>query len=356
MTSIKQMKHRAKHLVAICCVWIGVAGLLHARVAQESLKVLAVRGNVTLAGGAKLSVGQQLAISDRVTVGSGGYASITHPNGRTAELKTPSTVTVRDLHQRLSKSTSSASSKFASYVASELTETSEPIAFRSKRRGNMKTTGSVERAAGDDVNAVDTVLRVVGAPGEVQALADLSSAKIEREGRLAVVMPRTTRLLSDTVTFTWRRTPKWDSYRLVILNRANAAVVTRETGDTAITLPLASLGIAPGELYSWRVEAKTQPSERTAEYGLWLLDGADEQQTRGLLDEIASGQDDPASAISLMIRAAAQEDLGLIYDAYNSYRRVVQLEPEVQSYRRAFAEFLVRQTLTIEAYSVYEAR
>ena len=356
MKSITHVKVLVEYVAATCFMLIATSGIMHARVAQESLKVLAVRGNVTLIGGAKLSVGQQLALSDRVTLGAGGYMSITHPNGRTAELKTPSTVTVRDLHQRLSKSTSSASSKFASYVASELTETSEPIAFKSKRRGNMKTTGSVERAAGDDANAVDTVLRVVGAPGEVQALADLSAAKIEREGRLAVVMPRTTRLLSDTVTFTWRRTPKWGSYRLVITNRANLAVVARETGDTALTLTLATLGVKPGELYSWRVEATAQPSERTAEYGLWLLDGADARQTRGLLDEIASEQDDPASAIALMIRATAQEDLGLVYDSYNSYRRVVQLEPEVQSYRRAFAEFLVRQSLTIEAYSVYEAR
>lgn len=340
-------------LLLMCLLCVGLSGPM---AAQEALKILAVRGQVTSSAGTKLMIGQTVGPTERITVASGGYVSFVHPNGRSLELKTPTTVAVRDLNQRLTRPTSSTSKKFASYVASELTETSEPIAFKSKRRGNMKTTGSVERASGDDVNAVDTVLRAVGAPGEIQALADLSAAKIEREGRVAIIMPRSTRLLSDTVLFTWRRTPRWTSYRLVVTDRRNAVVVTRETEDTSLTLPLRSLGIVAGELYTWRIEAAAQPSERTPEYALWLLDEAGRSEALAVLRELDSEQDDPSSAIALMIRAAALEDLGLIYDAYQTYQRVLVLEPGVRSYRRTVAEFLVRQSLTIEAYTVYESQ
>lgn len=336
--------------IILALVVLSAAGVA---VAQD-LKLLAVRGNVTSSAGAKMVAGQQLAVSDRITIASGGYVSVVHKNGRTLEIKKPSTVTVRDLQQRLTRPTSSASSKFASYVASELTEKNDPIAFRSKRRGNMKTTGSVERAAGDDVDAIDSALRIVGAPGEVQALAALSTSKIERDGRIAVVMPRSTRLLSDTVTFTWRRTPRWNSYRLIITDRANTVLVNKETTDTTVTLSLSALGVTSGELYSWHIEASTQPSERTPEYSLWVLNGRARADAESLLEDITSSQEDSQSAIAMLIRAAACEDLGLVYEAYLLYMRVVALEPEIDSYRRACAEFLVRHSLTIEAYSVYE--
>ena len=342
-------------VVTMLCA-AGIAACMSHELHAQELKLLAVRGKVTTSSGAKLTAGQQLGMNDRVTIAAGGYVSVVHANGRTLEINKPSTVAVRDLHQRLTRPTSSASSKFASYVTSELTETSEPIAFKSKRRGNMKTTGSVERAAGDDVDAVDTVLRVVGAPGEVQALAAISSSKIERDGRVAIVMPRTTRLLSDSVTFVWRRTPKWKSYRLVITDRANTVIVNIETADTTMTLGLLAQGIKPGELYAWRIEASSQPSERTPEYSLWILNGSARRDAEALLDDVSSSQDNPESAIAMLIRAAVCEDLGLVYDAYRLYMGVVQAEPEIASYRRACAEFLLRHSLTIEAYNMYEAQ
>lgn len=321
--------------------------------AQDPFKVLAVRGTVSV-GGKALTIGQRVKTSDRITVAKGGYASLAHTNGRTVEIKKEGTVKVSDLAAAATKKSGSVSGKFASYVVGELTEVKEPIAFSDKRRANMRTTGSVERAAGDDVDAIDSLVGWVGGPGELRGLAAVESRGIDRGEVFAIVMPRSTRLLSDTVTFLWHPFKGAKRYAVVIMDRDDKVVARRETADTSLTLVLGPLGIKEGALYAWHVEQTDDAAKHSSDQSMWLLGGADRDAVVRLVGDVRSEIGDEAEAIGALILAQVYEDTGLVYDAWRSYRAAMEAAPDITNYKRMFAEFLLRQNCPLEAYAAYQ--
>lgn len=321
--------------------------------AQQRFKVLAVRGNVTGNSG-KLSVGSRLNAGDKLTIGKGAYVSLAHTNGRTVELKKDGAFKVNDLDKAASKKSGSVSGKFASYVYNELTEVKEPIAFSDTRKANMRTTGSVERAAGDEVNVWDSIAAHVGGPGELQALAFLSNHSVSSGDQFAVIMPRTTRLLTDSVAFLWHRTPKASKYRVVITDRTDKVVFNRETSDTSMIVNLKDAGMADGQLYYWHAEDATNASYASDWFGLYKLNGQDRMSAEETIRGVKGDFDDEDAAINHLILASAYEDQGLVYDAYGCYGKAVEGAPGVQNYKRMYAEFLKRHSLNMEAYQAYK--
>ncbi|MBK7033508.1 MAG: hypothetical protein IPH49_09620 [Ignavibacteria bacterium] len=321
--------------------------------AQDKFKVLATRGSVTLDGGKKLSVGQKLKLSDKITVAKGGYASLAHVNGRTVEVRKEGTIKISELDKAVSKKTGSVSGKFATYVVGELTEVKEPITFTDNRRSNMRTTGSVERATGDEVSLADSVLRWVEVRENCKHLPPWNQIRSGRARCSVVIMPRHTRLLTDTVQFTWHRSAKIPRYKLVVTDRDDKVIVTRETTDTTLTITMSSIGMQNNALYYWHVEKSDNADERTAEYALWMLGGSDRTVATELIASVNEDMEDASSAIGALVLAAAYEDQGLNYDAYRCYRDAMAAAPEIQNYKRLYAEFLLRQSLNLDAYLAY---
>lgn len=322
------------------------AGVLHA---QERFKVLAVRGQVS-SGNGTVKVGARLGLKDKLTVGKDGYVSLSHTNGRTLEVRKAGSYKVSDLDKDATKKGSSASSKFASYVASELTEVKEPDAFRDVHRGRMRTTGAVERANGDEVSVVDTVAQAVGGLGEAQHLAMVAYGSISKGRSIIAIMPRHTRLLGDSVAFQWHPSPNATGYRVVVQDRGGATVFERTVTDTMVVVPSAS--IPEGQLCFWHLEAQGIDLRSDA-YGLFRLSGDERRSTEQVIASVRSEVDDDDGAIGSLVLAAAFEDQGLIADAYRAYDRAVRIAPDVQNYKRLFAEFLRRQGLDLDAYAAY---
>ena len=322
--------------------------------AQVKFKVLAARGTVTVGSGSKVTIGQKLQASDKISIGKGGYASLAHTNGKTIELKKEGSYKVSDLDKKASVKSGSTSSKFASYVVKELTEVDEPISFKENKRANMRTTGSVERAAGDDVSVWDSVLVMIGGPGELQGLAFMDNKDIQSGNHFTAVMPRSTRLLSDTVQFIWHKSPKVQTYKMVVTNRENVVVKTLQTADTTVTMQLTQNGVVKGELYYWHIENANDASYATEEYAMYILDGSERMGSVQTINEVSSELEDSQDAIGLLVVATACEDQGLVYDAYQAYNKAVAAAPGVQTYKRLYAEFLKRQGLNLEAYNVYK--
>jgi len=322
--------------------------------AESSFKVIAVRGSVSSSRGSTLVIGTTLALSDKITLGSGGYVGLVHSNGRTLEIRKSGAYAMRDLDKAATKKSGSVNSKFASYVVNELTQTKDPIAFQDKHRANMRVTGAVERAAGDEVSALDTVANAVGGFGEAQRLAVVAYNSVSSGSMIMVVMPRSTRLTSDTVRFSWHRSPTRMEYTLRLYDRASKPVFERTVNDTSVVLDLRQCGVVPGQLQYWRVESASDPGLHSEEYGLYRLTGAELFATESVLTEVRLDVVDPEASVSKLILAAACEDQGLIYDAYCLFDSVIKEEPSVKNYKRMFAEFLQRQGLHAEAYEVYQ--
>ncbi|MDZ4744843.1 MAG: hypothetical protein SGJ05_02445 [bacterium] len=337
--------------IAIVCALL-LSLTLIPNISAQKFKVLAVRGNVTN-GSSKLSVGSKLNTNDKITVGKGAYVSMAHINGRTVELKKDGTFKISDLDKAASKKSGSVSGKFASYVYNELTEVKEPIAFSDTRKANMRTTGSVERAAGNEVNIWDSIAAHVGGPGEMQALAFISNEFVASGEQFVVIMPRSTRLLSDTVVFVWHRSPKVNKYRVVITDREEKVVFNKETSDTMMIVNLKEAGVADGQLHYWHAEDAANASYASEAFGLFRLTGQERASAESMIREVKSDFDEEDGAISHLVLASVYEDQGLVYDAYGCYTKAVDAAPGIQNYKRLYAEFLRRQSMNMEAYAAY---
>lgn len=350
---MKNQTYPGGHCAIRCllALLVGVSSVVAAH-SQSAFKVLAVRGKVSV-GNKVVVLGQQLKTSDKITVPSGGYVGLAHANGRTLEIRKSGSYSVAELDKAASKKTRSATGKFAAYVFTELTEVQEPVSFTSERRTNMRTAGSVDRAAGDDVHVWDSVLAVVGAPGELQALAGIQSTAIENGNELSVIMPRHTRLLADSVMLLWHRSPGSVRYQIQISNASNEVVWKKELADTAVAISLKAVGIQPGTPYYWQVSTIGGSAKKSGEYALYQLTGNDLENARNIIDELTADVGADEDAIGKIILATAFEDMGLMYDAHRAYSDAVLLAPDVQNYKRLYAEFLLRRSLSVDAFLAY---
>ncbi len=322
--------------------------------AHAQFKVLAVRGSVSVKGYATLKIGQQLTTKDQIKLGRDGYISMAHKTGKAVELSKSGTYKVKDLDAAASKKGKSSTSKFANYVADQLTETDDPIEFSDNRRTKMRTTGSVERAAGDEVNLWDSVLTVVGAPGEMAALSGKQAQDVKNGDLLAVITPTHTRLLGDSVAFIWHRSPKVKTYRVVVVGRDGTVTSTLESKDTVVVASLAALKLKAGQVYYWHLEDGGNASFTSDQYALYLLQGDERRSAESLLADVRSDYDTEDAAIGKLVLAAACEEMGLYQDAHMAYRQAVELAPDVQNYKRMYADFLKRQGLNMDAYAAYQ--
>jgi hypothetical protein len=217
----------------------------------------------------------------------------------------------------------------------------------------MSRTGAVDRAAGDEVHFWDSVLAVVGGPGELQALAVTQNTRMQSGDLFSAIMPRHSRLLADTVAFVWHATPKANGYRVVVLDRADKVVYSQQVTDTTLTSTTGAMKLAAGQLYYWHVESASDAGYRTVEYALFVLSGNERTSTEATLSELRSDLDPDDAAIGQLILASAFEEMGLTYDAHRAYASAISMAPDVQNYKFMFAEFLRRQGLNMEAYAAY---
>ncbi|GMV52500.1 MAG: hypothetical protein IAE64_00890 [Flavobacteriales bacterium] len=328
------------------------AGCVMHCMAQGSFKILALRGTVTV-GGAGVQIGSRLKTSGSITVPKQGYVSLAHTNGKVIELAKPGSYNLADLNKAALKKTGSVTNKFVAYVMDELTEVSEPVSFKEAHRSKMQTTGSVERAAGDDVNAVDSILSIVGAPGELTALAAVQDREISSGSLLCVIMPRNTRLITDTLQMWWHRAPSCGSYRVVVSDTKDRTIIDRVVTDTASRLSVTQAGFVPGAVYYWHVEDSANPGFRSDEYALYLAPKDEADQITAAIEDVRNECGSDQSAISEVVQASVFESMGLVYNAYIAFERATVLAPGVQNYKRLFAEFLCRQGLNSEAFLIY---
>lgn len=360
---------RTRVLIAVAAV---VTMALAASPTLAQFKVLAVRGSVTLTGQKTIKIGQQITTKDQLKLGKDGYIGLSHDNGKAVELSKSGTYKVKDLDAAASKKGKSSTSKFASYVVEQLTEVDDPIEFSDNRRTKMRTTGSVERAAGDELNMQDSarsiarakadsavapargVLSRVGVPGEMLALSQKQEQDVHNGDLLAIVTPTHTRLLGDSVVFIWHRSPKVTTYRVVIIGRDGTAASALESKDTVVVASLAALKLNAGQVYYWHLEDGANASFKSDQYALYLLQGDERRSAEALLADVRSDYDTEDAAIGKLVLAAACEEMGLYQDAHMAYRKAVELAPDVQNYKRMYADFLKRQGLNMDAYAAYQ--
>jgi len=281
--------------------------------AQEELfKVLINKGKNSVDHGKPIFTGSKIFKGQVITVSSGGYIGLIYKNGRSMELKVPGDYAADNLEKNALASSGSLSKKYADLVVNEMTKTSEGIT--DDRKKNMKVTGSVER--GD-------------------------------EDGILLISPKNTDHLGGQMNLKWRKdAASSGGYVIKIKDMFDEPIKSFTTTDTSLTVNLSDLDLKATKksfivsVESKDVKAKVAPTGKLVK----VLEG---KKAEDLHKELAMVKEEAGdeSALSKIILATFCEQNKLYLEAIHYYEQAMQLEPQIEEYRFAYENFLVRNDM-----------
>jgi hypothetical protein len=282
---------------------------------QDLFKVLASKGtNKVISNGTEtaLLIGRKLIKGDKLTVSEGGYVGLAHVSGKTIEIKKAGTYTADALVAEVSTQNSAAAQKYVNFVAGQMTSNSENLA--QNKHQYMGVTGSVERAIGASINV-------------------LSHKKEE--------------VYNDAILIRWSAVDSTPTYVVIFENMFDEQVYKVETSNTEIVVDMSKLNIKTQEdmTLKYRIEVKGRKI-KSADNSITYVAASKEQKVASELTAIKK-ENPEDNALNRMVLAAFYEDNGLILNAMEQYQEAMKLEPEVEDYRLAYAQFLERTGLVV---------
>jgi hypothetical protein len=281
---------------------------------QAVFTVAASRGantyGTSTASGIRLVTGTRLHRGGIVTITTGGYVALVYTSGKPVELKTQGMYAINELEKKVLATSASMVERYGKFVVSELTKKSnEPMAHVSD------VVGGVERRVDDDIQTVSPIVSEV---------------------------------LGPKVKLSWWPVKGGTTYKVQIANINSEVLQTIETSETSIQVDLSqwiSKGILRGVI--WNITLKDNPNIESDFKALKFLSPVKFSKIQTDIQELKKelGED---SAPNQLILAAFYEEKGLIVDAAASYRNAIALQPDVQSYRDYYSDFLKRNGLDLE--------
>ena len=290
-------------------------------IAQDAVfRVLASKGLcATKSQDAKqtLSVGKKVFKQDVVEIGTGSYLGLMHKSGKTIELKEPGAYPVTALETKLTASSgSTVSAKYANYVFGQMANT-EGGDIKKNHQQYMAVTGAVMRAL------------------------PASSASA-----LKAFIPNNSPILSgQTYNLTWLKNKSTKEYLVTVTDMYNEPVYTATVADTSININFGAIAKLKNEsMCLIEIADKSNPRLKTNEISLRIVSGEKSTNVGKEISEF-SKDSDPNSALGQLIRANYFEEQELFLDALNAYKLASTREPDVETFRMAYQEALLRYGL-----------
>jgi hypothetical protein len=286
--------------------WITLFVLLlttNGLIAQNyTFKVLASKGKTEIKsanGWQDLKVGASLIATDEIKVSENAYLGLMHSNGKPLEIKEAKSYKVSDLVTRLG-SGSSVLNKYTDFILSS----------NDQKKNRLTATGAVHRGIKDVI--------IVFLPGTEKA--DLYGDKIGLQWA------------SDGIT---------GPYEVIFTNLLEDKLARFETTENQLTVSL-NEGLFQKETNIMvKVVSKANPGQGSKDYVIKKLKGQDREKFTKSITEISSSLEE-GSALSKYIMAGFYEENFLLNDALTAYQDAIKLAPDVDMYKEAYAEFLVR--------------
>ena len=325
-----------------------------------AFKVLAKKGMVTINAGGKstawenLGTGYEIYATEKIKLEGNSYISLVHPaNGRALELKTAGTYAVSDLLKKATAQKSGAAEKYISYVGRELSKVNEPVNPGEKHQSNMGTTGSVERAFGDNVTEVEVTESVVGSAfGMLNIPAEDYANTVRRAVetvRIKIPLPKSSYIIDSTVTFAWHSVSGAEEYIVSLTDDEGRSLFEMSARDTFLTVNLSEYTLDKERCYNWRVSSTGEFIRANSQDNcIMQMNFGQQSKVRATTAELLKefSEDTPLKALAL---GHFYEENQLYLNALEQFRKAGELEPEIDEYRLAYARFLERNGLEEQA-------
>ncbi len=294
--------------LTVCLLFLG-----NSLMAQSYIfKVLANKGSNQVKATSESSwkpvkTGATLSAGDELKVSENAYLGLVHSSGKTVELKKPEIIDINELAASLNSGTSSVTSKYADFVLNKMSES------ESARRDNLTATGAVTRAT------------------------DNSSIK--------VFMPSSVEVLNPQAVVQWSEMESSDqTYVVTLKNMFDEVIYSQETADNQMMLDLEDKKISNERLVILNVKVKGDDNVQSGDYGIQRVSG---DNAEALQSEMAllSGENTEETSLNHIMLASFYEKNNLMVDALTSYRKAVELSPEVDDFKTMYNDFIERNGL-----------
>ncbi len=298
--------------------------LVHGVSAQSdfAFSVIASKGNSTV-GNTPLKNGSKVTSDQTINVPAGAYLGLSHKNGKTIEIKAAGAHRVSELEKQVKATgASSLTSKYATYVASEITASS---GSGDSRLGKMVKTGSVKR----------------GMPKGILAFTHASEKMAKLLGNELVIT-----WAFDEATAGGVKEGDVPAYDLVIEDLFGKEIFRTEVAGNSYIFNWDEKAKNMQQI-TYSIKAKNHSEVATAEkIAVQRISGNSAQEYNK--DLAAFGDDN--SALIHIIRANYFEEKGLILDAKASYENALEIAPEVDDFKSLYKEFLGRHKMTKDTF------
>lgn len=282
-----------------------------------TFRVMVSKGaNKIKVGGAgdwkNLRIGEKLNNGDQVQIAEQGYMGMVHSSGKTKEIKKAGDYDVTDLAGSISAGSQNIASKYADFVISKMS----PEEKEANRRKYASVTGAVER--GDNDAAIN------------------------------IFMPTSVSVYNPEVIIRWDPVAGENkTYVVKLKDLFEQTIMVAETSESSYTIDFndAKLSSAIVEnlvIVNVSVKGNEDIKSKNAAIEQFSTDATPsfEVELKALQTNLGD-----QSSINNLILAEFYEENDLLLDALTSYEFAIKMSPDVEYFKEAYDEFLLRNGL-----------
>lgn len=271
--------------------------------AGYAFKVIANKGTNQVKSGdgwAPLKPGSSLKDSDELKVGENSYLGLVSSTGKPIELKQAGPYKVADLTNK-TKAGSSVLNKYTDFILSSNAE---------GKKNRLSATGAVHRAT--ENNAIRILLPEAQSSG----------------------------IYNSTAVIKWESDKTQGPYVVTVRNFFEDELLKMETTESVAVIDLAPFyAKVNGVLID--VKAKNDPKAHSKPYTINKISKSEQARINQLLTEITDATAEQ-TALNQYLLAGFYEENKLLIDAISAYEEAIKLAPDVEMYKEAYQEFLIR--------------
>lgn len=269
-----------------------------------AFKVLANKGANEVRSGDEwhpIRTGASLKKDDELKLSPNSYMGLVHATGKPLELKEAGNYKVTDLESKV-KGGTSVLTKYTDFILSSNSAEA--------KKNRLSATGAVDR----------------GERASIQLLLPQN----QHSG-----------IYNNIAIISWVGTDVAGPYVAMIRNMFDDELAQIETPETSLEIDLTDPRFSKENALLIEVKSKNDPTQISKQHLIKKLAPAEQENVKKSLGEIM-GEVQEQTALNKFILAGFYEENNLFIDAISAYEEAIKLAPDVNSYKEAYGDFLLR--------------
>ena len=269
-----------------------------------AFKVLANKGTNEVRSGndwVPIKTGASLKKEDELKLSANSYMGLVHATGKPLELKQEGSYKVSDLEGKV-KGGTSVLTKYTDFILSSNSAEA--------KKNRLSATGAVDR--GDN------------------AAIQLMLPQNQHSG-----------IYNNLAIISWDGSKVAGPYIATIRNMFDDELDQLETPETSFQIDLSDPKFSKENALLIEVKSKSDPKQVSKQHLIKKLAPAEQESVKKSLSEIM-GEVEEKTALNKFILAGFYEENNLFIDAISAYDEAIKLAPDVNAYKEAYDDFLIR--------------